>query len=125
MAPLQAFAHGFCVSRNPLPLDIPLVELLPLLLLLVELDADKHLQKKPFNFMSRALGHIPSPVDVRFLNIPLIYQYPTHFSICHSFLDIFCMAFAPGWTEGVSPGVWEIVVAGCLGDSSGRVSDKP
>jgi len=91
-------------------------------LLLVELNADKHFQKKPFNFMQWALGHLGHPrghpkghpgfsISHSFINILLISRYVTHFSIS------FNRGFAPGWTERVSPGVWEIVVAGCLGET--------
>jgi len=87
-------------------------------------------KKKPFNFMQWALGPPPGP--------PPVSRYPTHLSISYSFLDMSLISryvthfsislhrgFVPGWTVGVSPGVWERLVAGCLGDSSGRVSDKP
>jgi hypothetical protein len=94
-------------------------------LLLVELNADNHFQKKPFNFMQWALGHLGHPrghpgfsISHSFIDILLISRYVTHFSISLH------RGFAPGWTEGVSQGVWEIVVAGCLGDSGGRVSGR-
>ena len=96
-------------------------------LLLVELNADNPLKKKPFNFMQWALGTPPGPPPG---GTP-VSRYPTHLSISYSFLDmslisryLYIGGFAPGWTEGVSQGVWERLVAGCLGDSSGRVSGR-
>jgi hypothetical protein len=82
--------------------------------------------KKPFNFLQKntcfreQFFECLNTIYIRYLDILLISRYVTHFSICHSFLDIYILGFLTdlgkvlGY-EGVN-GCRE----GCWGDSPGQ-----